>query len=172
VSEDGGWGTDTVSFGRPAEASPQESAPKRRPPRGPRRRPSRTAVRSIALGALGFVGLVAAIAALGGGGESSTAPLREAGPAPRVVVRPPTPPRGRARHHARKRELKPGSKGRLEGGKREPRGASPATHEPVAPEPEPLAEPEPEPAPVPVEEAEPEPVEPPAPMSPAAEFGM
>jgi hypothetical protein len=122
---------------------------------------------------VGIVALVALITVAGGGSGSPTAPIRDAtNPAPRVVVKSPTPPRRREQLRDRKPDLKRQPKGRLEGVEREPQKASPPTHEQAAPEPAPVAEAEPKPAPVAKPEPEPEPIMEPAPTSPAAEFGL
>lgn len=123
---------------------------------------------------MGIVALLALIAVLGGGSGSPSAPIREvAEPAPRVVVKSPTLSRRRAQRHDPKADVKRQPKGQLEGGEGEPQKASPTTHGQAAPEPEPapVVEAEPEPAPVAVPEPEPV-VEPPAPTSPAVEFGL
>jgi hypothetical protein len=124
---------------------------------------------------VGIVALVALIAVLGGGAGSPSASIRKvADPAPRVVVKSPTRPRRRGRHHDRKPDLKRQPKGQLEGGGRKPKKVSPTTHEQAAPEPEPAPVAEAEPEPPSAQEAEREPIaEPtPVPTSPAAEFGL
>jgi hypothetical protein len=174
VSPEQSWSADTVAFGCPREPEASDSPPRRRP-RGPRRRPSLSAPRLLAVVGLGIVSLVALLAVLGGGSDSPKAPIRTvADPVPRVVVKPPTLPRRREPQHHRKPALKRQPKGQLEEGKREPEKASVQPHQQAVPEPEPAlpAEATPEPAPVEVVEPEPTSAPPMAPTSPAAEFGL
>ena len=171
MSAEQSWGADTVAFGRAREPAELDATPRRRPPRGPGRRPSLPAPPLLAVVGLAIVALVAVVAVLGGGSDSPKAPIRAvADPAPQVVVKPPTLPRRHEPRRSPKHAFKRQPRGQLEGGKREPHKASAPTHEQAAPdlEPAPVAEAEPEAAPVEVVEPEP----PPAPTSPAVEFGM
>lgn len=174
MSAEQSWGADTVAFGRLREAEASDPPPRRRPPRGPRRRRPFPVPRVVAFVGLTIVALGVLAAVLGGGSDSPKAPIRTvADPAPRVVVRSPPPLRRREPRFHWKPAVKRRPKGQLEEGTREPEKASAQPHEQAAPVPEPAPVAEAELEAAPVEVVEPElSLAPPAPTSPAVEFGM